>query len=217
VKIEHHLDEATIIAYAAGTLDEALAVVAAAHAAWCPSCRAAIGEAEALGGSFLSEIDGEGISAACRERTLARLEGAVLYRLPQSRPRMSDLPGPLARLLSGGGLDDIRWRRLAPGVAKAQAKLSPGARGKVHFLRIAPGKAMPEHGHGGEELTMVLSGSYRDRFGRFGRGDIADLDEEIEHKPVADGEEPCICVVATVAPTRFKPLVARLLQPLAGI
>jgi putative transcriptional regulator len=217
VKIEHHLDEATIVAYAAGTLDEAIAVVVAAHAAWCPSCRAAIHDAEALGGEFLTGMESETVSTDCRQRTLGRLEGAALYRLPQARPRLSDLPRPLARLLEGGGLSDIRWRKLAPGIAKADAKLSAGAKGRVQFLRIAPGKAVPEHGHGGEELTMVISGSYKDRFGRFGRGDVADLDEEIEHKPVADGAEPCICVVATVAPARFKSFFARLLQPLAGV
>jgi putative transcriptional regulator len=210
------LDEATIIAYAAGTLDEAIATVAAAHAAWCPSCHAAIRRAEAVGGELLEEIGMQAVSNDCRSRTLASLEGAALYRLPQARARQSDVPAPLARILDGG-LADIHWRKVAPGIAKAEMKLSSGAKGKLQFLKIAPGKALPEHGHGGEEITMVLSGSYKDAFGRFARGDVADLDEEVEHKPVVDSEEPCICVVATVAPTRFKSVFARLLQPIAGI
>jgi putative transcriptional regulator len=215
VTIVHHLDDATIVAYAAGTLDEAIAIVAAAHAAWCPTCRTAIHRAEAVGGELLTGIESEAVSSDCRSRTLAALEGVTIYRLPQTRTRPSDLPGPLARIL-GGGLLDIRWRKVAPGIAKAEAKLSPGARGKVQFLRVAPGKAVPEHGHGGEEITMVLSGSYTDAFGRFACGDVADLDEEVEHRPMADGDEPCICVIATVAPTRFKSVIARLLQPIAG-
>jgi putative transcriptional regulator len=216
VTIVHHLDEATILAYAAGTLDEAIAVVVAAHAAWCPECRNAIRNAEALGGEFLTTLETDTVSSGCRGRTMASLEGAALYRLPQKRTRPTELPGPLARIL-GGDLADIRWRRVAPGIAKADAKLSPGARGKLHFLKIAPGKAVPEHGHGGEEITLILKGSYRDCFGRFGKGDVADLDEEVEHKPVVEGEEECICVVATVAPTRFKSVFARLMQPIAGI
>jgi putative transcriptional regulator len=210
------LDEATIVAYAAGTLDEAIATVVAAHAAWCPQCRAAIRSAEAMGGELLTSIGDQTVSSDCRDRTMERLEGAALYRLPQKRQRPSDLPGPLARVI-GGDLSEIRWRKVAPGIAKAEAKLSPSAKGKVQFLRIAAGKAMPEHGHGGEEITMVLSGSYKDCFGRFARGDVADLDEDVEHKPVVDGKEPCICVIATVAPTRFKSIFARLLQPIAGI
>jgi RNA polymerase sigma factor (sigma-70 family) len=53
--------------------------------------------------------------------------------------------------------------------------------------------------------------------GRFAKGDIADLDEEIEHRPVVEASEPCICLAASEAPTRFKSWPARLLQPLIGI
>ncbi|MBO6932531.1 MAG: cupin domain-containing protein, partial [Roseibium sp.] len=65
--------------------------------------------------------------------------------------------------------------------------------------------------------TLVLSGAYRDELGRFGPGDIADLDEHVEHQPRVEAGAPCICIVATEAPTRFKNLISRLLQPLVGI
>lgn len=216
MKIAHHLDDATVIALAAGTLDEAMATVAAAHAVWCTECRRAIFEAEALGGTFLNEVEGTPVSHDCRDRALARLEGAAPHGTAPARLAPGDLPGPLARLV-GGGLAEIRWRRLAPGIKIADATLSPGAKGKLNFLRVEPGKAIPDHGHGGDELTLVLKGAYRDRFGRFARGDVADLDEAAEHMPVAEGDEPCICVVATLAPTKFKSAMARLMQPLAGI
>lgn len=90
-------------------------------------------------------------------------------------------------------------------------------RGKLVLMRIAPGRALPEHGHGGEELTLILAGSYTDRFGRFATGDVADLDEDAEHKPVVDDSGPCTCLVATEAPTRFRSISARILQPLIGI
>jgi len=64
---------------------------------------------------------------------------------------------------------------------------------------------------------LILSGSYTDVFGTFRRGDIADLDEHVEHQPIVDGDLPCICLVATEAPTRFKGFFSRLLQPLTGI
>ena len=76
---------------------------------------------------------------------------------------------------------------------------------------------MPEHGHGGEELTVMLRGSYSDHTGRYIVGDVADLDEDIEHQPVVDSDEDCICLVATEAPTRFKSVWARLAQPFIGI
>ena len=94
---------------------------------------------------------------------------------------------------------------------------SKAARGSLRLLKIAPGKKIPEHGHGGTEITMVLTGSYRDAFGRFGPGDVADLDENVEHQPTVISSEPCICLVATEAPTRFKSFFGRLFQPLVGI
>jgi putative transcriptional regulator len=95
--------------------------------------------------------------------------------------------------------------------------LSSSTSSSLYMLNIAPGKAVPEHGHGGAEMTLILSGAYNDELGRFGPGDIADLDEHLEHQPKVEPEEPCICLVATEAPTRFKGFFSRLFQPLVGI
>ena len=215
--IAHHLDEATIMAYAAGTLDEALSVVAACHVAWCGFCRAAVRQAEFAGGELLSELDPADVSPDCRARTLARLDQATLYRLPVPAKAKGELPEPLAQLLGSQDLADLAWRKRAPGVAMVDIKLSPAAHGQLRLMKIAPGMALPEHGHGGEELTLIFSGAYRDALGRFARGDVADLDEAIEHRPVVEADAPCICLVATEAPTRFKSIIARLMQPFLGI
>ena len=84
------------------------------------------------------------------------------------------------------------------------------------LLRIAPGKSMPLHSHQGSEITVVLKGAYRDELGRFGPGDVADLDDAIQHRPVTEPGEPCICLAATDAPLRFPGRIARMLQPLLG-
>jgi putative transcriptional regulator len=215
--IHHHLDDATILAYAAGTLDEALSAVAASHVTWCPQCRDAVRKAEAMGGAFFRDIDGSPVSDDCRSRTMALLDQATLHRFPNPPRIASDMPEPLSRLLGGMRIADIPWRTKVPGVAMYDIKLSSAAKGHLWMMRIAPGKAMPEHGHGGEELTMILSGAYADEIGHFARGDVADLDEDIEHRPVVDADCPCICLVATEAPTRFKSVFARMMQPLVGI
>jgi putative transcriptional regulator len=223
VTIRHHLDEATILAYAAGTLNEAFSVVVAAHVSVCPSCRAAVRQAEAVGGNLLEQTDAVAVSADTRARMMAQLDVvAPLNTLERSRSITSpitsrELPRPLARLLGGSSLDEIRWRALAPGIAVHDLPLSPQARGHLKLLRIGAGKAMPEHGHGGEEITLILKGAYRDKFGEFRAGDVADLDESIEHSPVVTEDGPCICLIATEAPTRMKGLFARMLQPWFGI
>jgi putative transcriptional regulator len=219
VTISHHLDEATVLAYAAGTLNEAFSVVAAAHVSVCPSCRAAVRQAEAVGGNLLEQTDAVAVSADARARMMAQLDVVAPLNTPERpRPMAShELPRPLARLLGGSNLDEIRWRSLAPGIAVHDLPLSPQARGHLKLLRIGAGKAMPEHGHGGEEITLILKGAYRDKFGEFRAGDVADLDESMEHSPIVTEDGPCICLIATEAPTRMKGLFARILQPWFGI
>lgn len=217
MKIIHHLDDATIIAYAAGTLGEAHSVVCASHIVVCAECRSAVRTAEAFGGTLLGAQDGQVVSDTCRAATLASLDGvvrAVAVKLNQVSP---DVPLPLHNLLGGRPLGELRWKTRAPGVAKLDIALSPGSRTHLQLLRIGPGKKMPEHGHGGEELTLILKGSYSDHTGRYAAGDVADLDEDTEHQPVVDSDVDCICLVATEAPTRFKSFWARLAQPFVGI
>lgn len=213
----HHLDSTTLLAYAAGTLEEAFTIVAAAHLDGCDECRKAVRAAEAMGGVMLEEIGESPVSDACKAKTLKLLDQATLHRFPVPQAQAGEIPPPLARLLDISSFDQLVWKKKAPGVAMINVKLPEGARGQLKLLRIGAGRAMPEHGHGGEEITLVLQGAYRDHMGRFAAGDVADLDEEIEHKPVVEGDGECICLVATERPTRFKSFAARLMQPLVGI
>ena len=96
-------------------------------------------------------------------------------------------------------------------------KLPTQAKGQLKLLRIGAGRAMPEHGHGGEEITLVLKGAYRDHMGRFARGDVADLDEDIEHKPVVEQDGDCICLVATERRRASSLWPRGIMQPFVGI
>jgi putative transcriptional regulator len=217
VTITHHLDPATVLAFAAGTLNEAHTVVAASHVAVCAECRRAVASAESLGGEIMRVLDGTEVSDACRDGVFSRLDQASLHRFPRKPARKADVPEPLAAVIGDKALSDLAWKRKAPGVEIVDLPLPRKQSGKLFLMRIGPGRSMPEHGHGGEEMTLILEGSYTDKFGRFGRGDIADLGDDVEHQPVVDRDRACICLVATEAPTRFRSWPARILQPLIGI
>ena len=131
-------------------------------------------------------------------------------------PNRGDVPLHLVPFV-GISLDDVPWKPLAPGIWHCPLPLSKGAKGDLRLIKVAPGKVLPEHGHRGEELTLLLRGSYRDETGTYAAGDIADLDESIEHKPVADAETGCICLIASEKKARFKGLIARLMQPFIGM
>jgi putative transcriptional regulator len=217
LSIDHHLDDATILAYAAGTLDEAFNVVVASHIAWCKTCREASQQAALIGGEVLGSLEDTAVSDLCRTKTLSMLDRATVHRFPKRTETRGEVPGPLHNLLGGKSLAELQWKTKAPGLATYDLPLSAASHGKLFLMRIGAGKAMPEHGHGGEEITLILSGAYNDRFGRFAPGDVADVDEEIEHQPIVERNSVCICLVATEAPTRFKSWPARLLQRFIGI
>ena len=212
LRITHHLDATTLLSLAAGTLDEALGVVAASHVWWCGKCRTALKEAERLGGVLLNRLTGGAAAGA------APAGAAPTGEEPQAFADNIGLPLPVVNRLGGLSLGDIRWRWAVPGLSLHELKLAKGGgKGRLFLLRIAAGSAVPQHGHGGEELTLILRGSYSDRFGRFAVGDIAELHRNVVHRPVVDKNDNCVCLVATEAPARFTSLIMRMIQPFVRI
>lgn len=230
----HHLDDATLVSYSAGALPAALALVAATHIALCPQCRARLASVDRLGGMLMHA--GPNVEQAQtpapsplrgRDAMLAKLDALEGMPLgdaplpvpasPNAAPERTD-PDLLPALLHphfGMRYSALRWRLVAPGLHRVQA--SGIHEGQLMLLKLAPGMALPPHGHGGSEMTLVLKGAYTDCFGRYGAGDIADLDEDIEHQPVAEQGEPCVALAGTDAPLRFKTWGARFVQRLIGI
>ena len=216
MNITHHPDDATLLAYAAGSLGEAASVVVASHLAWCPHCRTTVRCAERLGGTLIDGMEAEPMSAGVLDRCLSALDDAPAA--PETRAGAAGdpaLPTPLARRL-GCAIAEVRWKRVAPGIQRHDLPLSPACRGRLSLMRVAAGRGVPEHGHSGSEITLVLSGSYTDRFGRFQPGDVADLDPDVEHDLRVESE-PCICLIAADSPLRFKGVIARLMQPFTGL
>lgn len=214
----HHLDTATLLAYAAGSLDDCLSVVAACHVAMCGHCRVEVRRAEAIGGALLDTAGSSELSSGSLKQVMTIIEtGDMPNSVPNEDPMLENnicrhgLPRPLARLLNHD-FDQLPWKTAAPGIMRYEIERQEGG-SQLHMLKIRAGQRLPDHGHGGQEMTLVLRGAYQDEIGRFSRGDVADLDVDIEHKPVVDQGEDCVCVVATEAPVRFKGIVPRLLQP----
>ena len=211
--IMRHVDAATVMSFAAGTLAEPLAAVVAAHVSMCEECRAELDNMELMGTALMGTV----VGGDTRAPVPARPDDAEAPPVASHRSAHDGrLPEPIAR---GYGItfDSIPWKRLAPGVWHHRLALSDGAEGDLRLLKIAPGREMPDHGHGGTELTLVLDGANGDETGEYCRGDIQDVDEEIEHKPVADTVMGCVCLIACESPARFKSLVGRLLQPWTGM
>lgn len=214
MKPHHHLDNSTLIGYSAGALPVAFRVVVSAHLSICQSCRQQMMDADAVGGQLVSLQEGASMSTGAREDILSRLGERSMRPLaaPASRAHDPDLlPQPLWPYF-GETYSGLRWRTIGPGVHHIRSRNVDD--GHLMLLRIAPGRCVPMHTHGGNELTMILQGAYDDSLGHFAPGDVADLDSDVEHQPVTSPGVPCVCVAATDLPLRFSGWLARTLQPL---
>lgn len=209
--IKHHLSDPLLIGYAAGNLPEAFSLVVATHVSLCDECRARMETYEAVGGAVLEAETAE-MSEASLEACLARLGPPETALKPA--PRRGLFPAPLADYV-GGDLEKVRWKPLGMGVRQAILPTAKGATARL--LYVPAGQGVPDHGHRGLEMTLVLQGAFRDEKARFGPGDVEIADERDEHTPIAEAGADCICLAATDAPLRFKGLVSRLLQPIFRI
>ena len=209
-QIKHHLTEELLMGYAAGTLPEAFNLVVATHISMCDDCRAALAEYEAVGGEVMMSGEPTELAEDSLQVTLALIADNA-FRKDEAKQvaKVTDIPTPLQDYI-GGGLDDVKWRRVGGGVSQAVLPTSKDA--TVRLLKIPAGSAVPDHGHRGTELTLVLKGAFSDEEDTFGAGDVEVANEDLHHTPVAAPGEDCICLAATDAPLKFSGIVPRIAQ-----
>jgi putative transcriptional regulator len=212
--VNHHPDIATLMAFSAGTMDEPYTTVIATHLAMSEGGRETVRRIDAIGGALLASEPEAKLASGALDRLMGSLNDDRIQVV--AHDQIGGVPAPLRPYLPNG-LEGVRWKWTGPGVATADLAWSENHKSRLMLLRVAGGRRVPEHGHGGQELTLILQGAYRDRFGVFAVGDIADHDEEVEHQPIAEPGEDCICLVAVDSKLTFRGRLMRALQPLFGL
>lgn len=187
----HHPADDILTGYAAGVLESGFGLVVAAHLEGCAECRAKVGAFEVASGASLETLEAAEIAPDALASVMSRLDGPPQSpALLQARPFLSSLP-----------LKPKRW--VAPGVWVAAVDTPHAPDNRVYVLSVAPGMPTARHEHTGAEFCTVLKGAYRDELGRFAAGDFAAAYGELNHQPVVDGDEACVCLFATEG--RLKP------------
>ena len=184
--IVHHPSEATLAAYAAGTLPEALALVAAAHLGHCAVCRTTLSTLEATGGALLEDLPPVSLSIDALDRLIGQMDRPAPPPPPVLNP---DLPAPLNRVPLG------RWWTIGAGVRYRPLRSNGAAWGGLVLAK--PGRSLPRHGHAGRELTCVLSGAFADQDGTFAAGDLSEPDVDHDQPPMVIGAQACLCIIAS--------------------
>lgn len=208
--ITHHISAPLMAAYAAGNLPYHYELVVASQISMSDEARARLAAHEMAGAAVMVESAAVDVSADLKAGIMARLDEPAPKEV--SYQKSGVFPGPVMEALKG---KPPKWKSMGFGVR--QSILHADKEGSVRLLYIPGGEAVPDHSHKGLELTLVLQGSFSDETGRFGVGDIEIADDDLEHAPVADKGEACICLAATGAPLRFSSWMPRLFQPLFRI
>jgi putative transcriptional regulator len=201
----HHPDEETLARFAAGGLLAGRSLVISAHLPFCPECRAAVRLHEAIGGILLADAPETALSDGALNRALSRLDEPSLVIEAAERQEWLAPGVPMPPVLKG--MIASPWRWLAPGIRRL--KIDAGSDEEVYLLRVAGGSGLPEHGHRGMETTCVLAGGFSDATGSYGPGDVVELAHDVEHAPVADHGEPCVCLIASDGRARMNGWLAR--------
>ena len=222
METRHHISEEILFSYAAGHTSHAFEVVLASHLTFCPVCRERLARHEEIAGTLLDCETPVSVSEGSLDTVLGMIDDLPAQHPPRQKAASrtaigSDIPAPLAKLLPELDIDKLPWQNVVPGIRQYDLARDSDESQTLRLLRIAPGTTIPQHSHSGAELTLILSGSYSDEIGRFQRGDIATLDSEVTHQPIADSGEDCICLIATDGNLKFSGLLPRLLQPFVGL
>lgn len=187
------LPDEWIMDHASGAAPMAVRVLVACAAEINPAIRNNVELAEQIGHTVFAE---ESWRSAVPDPTEA-------IATPEAA-RGSDPIFPKALAQLGFEAGTAPWRSRLGGVQgrKINRLSEPGVDARI--LKIQPGASIPHHDHGGEELTLVLSGGFTDEAGTYHRGDVCYGEAGVAHSPVGLPGEPCICYAVSLGGYKFR-------------
>ena len=186
--IPHRPDLSTLMTCAAGSQPEALCAVITSCLAMCPISMAQVARMEMIGVAMLAQLEPEPVSA------LSGHMPVEADNLQPARNGDSDLPAPL-RAVIGNSIDGLQWLDRADGVKYFSVPMSPGAKGRLELVKLAPSSVLPQLPYAGEEYLVVLFGSCTRDGDHLERGDFAESWDQTSHSVIASGTNECVLLI----------------------
>lgn len=218
MSITQHPSSEWLSAYAAGSLSLSQSLCVAAHVEHCPQCQQNLSRLNQLGGELMTELK----PATEQSLNFESLMEAIKQQEPLASQQIeadladarsaSAIPSCLRKFIPEN-YDELNWSRLSPSMHTTEL-CQDHCGTKVELLRIKPGGSAATHTHLGDELTVILEGSFSDEKGVYRTGDFLSCDGSDTHTPVASKDQECICLVVSKAPIQFTGWFTRLFNPL---
>ncbi|MGB5326441.1 MAG: ChrR family anti-sigma-E factor [Pseudomonadales bacterium] len=234
---QFHPDINWLVDFSSGSMPLANALCVSAHLEYCGRCRQRVAELNALGGSLMKNGAGStaGPVVAAEEPVSASILDAVFSAIDACENQTGEVPVAAAQTpapravkdssgATGGklpscldkllpqGIDKLNWQKLGSGLKVA--RLGAGdEKCEVALHRLSAGGGVANHDHRGEEVTVVLQGSFSDRRGLYLPGDFIVMGQGDQHRPIASKDMDCLCLASVEAPICFTGPFARMLNP----
>ncbi|MEL6665885.1 MAG: cupin domain-containing protein [Pseudomonadota bacterium] len=193
--------------YTSGALDADFEVLVASHLAISTASHEDFRFHQEIAGALLAglSIDSAQSSPTPPSNLLETVSTASAG--PQMAAQSDDmgegLPNTLIEYLEtltgAKALYELNWVPCFEGIERAVLTEGPeGVRARI--LKCEPGAVFPTHGHGSEEVSLVLHGAYTDAGTHYVRGDVQCISADETHSPIIDDSEICFVLVVSELP-----------------
>ena len=217
--VSFHPDSKFLTDFSAGSLPLSEAVCVAAHLEFCSKCRSHVQQLSDLAAQMMARLDpvvadDDGFDSLMQRIDSGDAEPQTVRPAMPARASASDttsLPRVVQKL-SRGSLQDMSWVQLGRSLRIAPVNVGCKDR-QTAIYDIKAGGRMPEHEHRGEEITVLLKGSFSDAEGKYVRGDFVVRHAGERHQPTATLDTDCICLVSLAEPVKPTSVWYRLLEP----
>ena len=218
--VSFHPDSKFLTDFAAGSLQLSEAVCVAAHLEYCSKCRAHVQQLSDVAAQMMARLEPVAADDDGFDSLMQRIESGASDPQPVQAiepARISAASGAtgmprVIQKLARGSLQDMKWVQLGRSLRIAPVNTGCNNR-QTAIYDIKAGGRMPEHEHRGEEITVLLKGSFSDAEGKYVRGDFVVRHAGERHQPTATLDTDCICLVSLAEPVKPTSLWYRLLEP----
>jgi putative transcriptional regulator len=230
---QHHPDKNLLIEFAAGTLERAPAIAVKTHLHYCRQCTMEIRQLEEVGAAlFLNNDDNEQSTQVSSDAHFSQLMSTIdemettnsdannaspvsqttktKYDLPSKYTALPDL---VKTMMTS---NPLKWQRSTTNLRSASL-VADQDQYAVSLQKIRAGGQVPEHEHLGDEITVVLKGSFSDEDNIYQEGDFLAKSVGDKHRPMASSNEDCLCLSVEQAPVRLTGMFTRLFNPFITI
>ena len=212
---KYHPDTRFISDFAAGSLPLSQALCVSTHLHYCDDCKQKVEQLTDLGSVLFDKISPMNLEqdfSSLMQRIDSMPENNVQINSEAITASSSSLPAALNKL-TNNDLDLLDWQGIGKNFRYSELNIGDPLR-EISLFNIKAGGNVPRHLHNGDEITVVLKGSFSDQDDHYQVGDFIVRTAGETHTPVAAQDEDCLCLSTLEEPIQMTNLIYRMLMPL---